>query len=101
MNRREVPTPVVPYFLALTFLISAIGWLVYIALKPEPEPDEPNLNSFLTVPTIDKCYEYQYIHEKACPEGYGPVVVNTPSSDTKTWCKESFGAMIDCGRVVE
>ena len=66
--------------------------------------EDLNLNSFLTEPSIDKCvgYTYGYRYDgRPCPEGYGPVIVNTPTSDAKPWCKESYGAVIDCGRIVE
>ena len=67
------------------------------------EPTEPlfSLNRFFAEPSIDKCYEFLYKHLKECPEGYSPVTVNTPTSDQKPWCKESFGAIIECGRIVE
>ena len=61
---------------------------------------ELDRNFFLTTLFIDTCYEYHHFHEKPCPDGYARVVVNTPSSDAKSWCKESFGAVIECGRVV-
>lgn len=73
---------------------------------PEPTPElDSNLNSFFWLrqpgEMIDKCYEFLYRHKNPCPEGYVLVIVNTPTSDQKDWCKESFGAIIECGKVVE
>lgn len=53
-----------------------------------------------TIPTIDKCYEYFYLHKEPCPDGYASMFVETPTSAAKTWCRESFGAVIECGRIV-
>jgi len=76
------------------------------AEEPEPTPlPEVMFAPFYrfdpNTPTIDRCYEYLYSYALPCPEGYGRVVVNTPSSDRKHKCKESFGAIIECGRVAE
>ena len=54
-------------------------------------------------PTITRCYEWWIGDSKdPCPEGYGEVIVNTPTSDLNELdCKESIGILVVCGRVVQ
>ena len=53
--------------------------------------------------SITQCYEWWIGDSKdPCPEGYGEVIVNTPTSDLNELdCKESIGILVVCGRVAQ
>lgn len=82
-------------------ILAAVVVLLFWAYPTLAEEAEPTPYLELTwLPEIEWCYEFLYSHEDPCPEGYGPITINTPTSDDKAYCKESFGAVIECGRVV-
>ena len=58
----------------------------------------------LNFPLVKTCYEWRIDYTEPCPEGYGPIRVDTPTSDLKAQhdiCEESIGVLIDCGRIVD
>ena len=84
----------------MTKSLIVLGVLFVAAVAVGEEPSY--LDAFLTVPHITTCYEWQIGAEELCPDGYGVVIVNTPTSDSdKPWCDKSLGVIIMCGRVVE
>jgi len=72
--------------------------------EPTPLPrvmNSPWFNRDTYDPLIGLCYEWYYEHSEPCPEGYSKIIINTPTSDRVSECALSFGAVIECGRVVE
>lgn len=93
-------------WLGLLLLVLWAGFLgiVFVAEGGEVVAEDGEVVSgynFFNYPFADVCHEYLYFHVAPCPEGYGRVVVNTPTSDRKDGCKESYGVIIECGRVIE
>ena len=91
--------------IALVVVFALAAFVLLTAQVYEEDEPEPEFTINWNEPFIEKCYEFSYtydeIGETGCPAGFGRVVVETPTSERKPWCKVSFGAVFDCARVVE
>ena len=79
----------------LAFVIALLAAGVVSGEEPEPH---------IHFPVVATCYEWRIDYTEPCPEGYGPIRVDTPTSDLKAEhdiCEESIGVLIDCGRIVD
>ena len=91
--------------LVVVFTVAALVLLTAQFYEEDEFQEEPHLTVNWNEPFLEMCTEFTYtydeIGETGCPEGFGRVVVETPTSERKPWCRVSLGAVFDCGRIVE